>query len=68
MGDMEFKLNEYHRNISDNDLIQDVRKTAEKLGKPSLSRREYNENEKYYSSTLEKRFGSKSWKLRTCEL
>ena len=38
---MHFELNEYHRNISDEDLIADVKKNALKLNKNSLTRAEY---------------------------
>ena len=30
---MEFKLNEYHRNISDEEFIRDIKETAIKLNK-----------------------------------
>jgi hypothetical protein len=30
---MEFKLNEYHRNISDEEFVRDIKETAIKLKK-----------------------------------
>lgn len=55
---MKFKLEEYHRDISDDDLIQDLKKVAEGRGKNTLTRREYNEFGKYTGNTLSNRFGS----------
>ena len=36
---MKFELNQYHKNISKEDLIEDLRKVAEKLDKSYISRR-----------------------------
>ena len=65
---MEFKLNEYHRNISDEELLNDVIKTARKLGKKSLTVDEYSHNGTFHRTTLSNRFGS--WKnvLTLCHL
>lgn len=65
---MNFELNEYHRNVSDKMLLDDVLKTAKKLNKTSLTRSEYSEYGTYHSSTLSRRFGS--WKnvLELCNL
>lgn len=57
---MKFELNEYHRNIPDEDLIADVKNTANKMGVNSLNKKEYSKNGKYSASTLCRRFGS--WK------
>lgn len=57
---MKFELNEYHKNLSDEDLIDDVRNTATKLHKATLTGEEYSQNGTYHSSTLTRRFGS--WK------
>jgi hypothetical protein len=57
---VEFKLNEYHRNITDEELISDVIRVAENLGKSSITRDEYNKLGKYSRTTLSRRFGS--WK------
>ena len=57
---MKFELNEYHRNVSNDELIADVRDTANRLGKSSLTAEEYSRNGKYNSCTLFRRFGS--WK------
>ena len=57
---MKFELNEYHRNVSDEELIADVKLVAEKLGKNTLNAEEYPLYGKYHSSTMIRRFGS--WK------
>lgn len=58
---MKFELQKYHRNVSDEDLIEDIRKTAEKLSKRTLTGAEYDKYGTFHSSTLTRRFGS--WKL-----
>lgn len=58
---MKFELNEYHKNVSDEELIEDVRKTAESLGKHTLTGAEYAKHGTYHSSTVTRRFGS--WKI-----
>jgi hypothetical protein len=54
----EFKLEEYHRNIPDQDFLEDIKSSASKLGKTSLSMDEYLTHGKYHPSTVVKRFGS----------
>lgn len=56
---MDFVLNEYHRNISDEDLINDVINVAKTLGVTTLTQDEYAKNGKYHSSTIARRF--KNW-------
>lgn len=65
---MKFELNEWHRNISNEELISDVINTAKKLGKNTLTRDEYSKNGKYDISTVSRRFGG--WKnvLELCLL
>ena len=65
---MIFELNEYHHNVSDEELINDVIYTAKKVGKKTLTRDEYTRNGKFSGSTLERRFGG--WKnvLKLCKL
>lgn len=57
---MKFELNEYHRNTSNDEFIDDVKRTASNAGKTTLTTKEYNKLGKYHSSTLINRFGS--WK------
>lgn len=56
---MRFELSEYHRNISDGELIEDLKKVAALLGKTSVTIEEYNEYGRYHATTLTRRF--KSW-------
>ncbi len=56
---MKFDLESYHRNVSDDDLISDVKAVAKKTGKSTVTMREYNVIGKYHSKTLIRRF--KSW-------
>ena len=57
---MEFILKEYHRNINNDKLIEDVIKTANKLKKTSITCEEYDKYGKYHSSTIRRKIGS--WK------
>ena len=65
---MKFELNDYHRNISDQEIIDDVIKTAKKLNTTTLTTDEYTLNGTYHSSTLIKRFGSWKKVLELCSL
>lgn len=62
---MKFELNQYHKNISKEDLIEDLRKVAEKLDKSYISRSEYEKNGKYSGTPYISNFGS--W-LVACEI
>lgn len=55
---MKFELNDYHRNVSNEELLVDVRETAQNLGKYTLTADEYTANGKYSHSTIIRRFGS----------
>ena len=55
---MEFVLNEYHRNIPDEVLIEDLKRVAGVHQKPSLTQKEYMQYGKYASGTIVRRFGS----------
>ena len=55
---MQFEYTDYHQNISDNDLIDDLKATAHKLNTNSLSMKEYDENGTYSSSAVSRRFGN----------
>ena len=57
---VEFKLNEYHRNVTDEELITDVINAAKKLNRASLTIEEYTKNGNYSYTTLTRRFGN--WK------
>ena len=48
---MSFELNNYHRNISAEDLLTDVQNVAKKLNKNTLTGTEYNQYGTYNQST-----------------
>lgn len=56
---MKFELDDYHRNVSEEDLIADLKRVAHYLSKNSVTRREYKKHGKYSSNTLGRRF--RSW-------
>lgn len=56
---MKFQLNDFHRNVPDDELLEDLKRIAAKLGTDSISSREYNDNgAKYTAGTIGVRFGS----------
>lgn len=55
---MKFELEAHHRNSSDKELIDDLKKVANFLKKDSVTIDEYNENGEYHATTLTRRFGS----------
>ena len=65
---MEFVLNQYHRNISDSELLDDVKRVADKLNSSTLSAMEYKEHGKYGITTFRRRFGSWLTVLEKCNL
>jgi hypothetical protein len=56
---VEFILNDYHRNVSEDELLNDLKSVAQSLNKTTLYRKEYNRYGKFSSTTIERRF--KSW-------
>lgn len=65
---MEFKLNNYHRNVSDEALIKDLVAISIMIKKETVSREEYNKYGQYHSSTIERRFVSWSNALKKAGL
>ena len=55
---MKFKLNEFHRNTSEDEMIADVKRVAKQLNKNSVTMDEYKEFGKYSPSTLTRKMGS----------
>ncbi len=53
---MEFKLNFRNNKGTDQELLDDIKRVASQLGLPSLTTKDYDENGKYASSTISKRF------------
>jgi Homing endonuclease associated repeat len=54
-----FELEDFHRNVPDDELIADLVRTSQQLGKNKITFREYNVNGKYASSTIS--VGFVSW-------
>ena len=65
IDNMKFELNEYHKNISQEDLLNDLKRVANMLNKNYLSRHDYEKNGRYSASPYIRNFGS--W-LKACEL
>jgi hypothetical protein len=55
---MEFRLNDFHYNTPDQELLDDIKKAADKLGRNNITSREYDEIGKYTSGTIHRRFGN----------
>ena len=65
---MKFELTEYHHNISDQALLNDVAHVAKVLNKSSLTKKEYAQNGQYGVETICRRFGSWLKVLNLCKL
>lgn len=66
---MNFTLNDYHRNVSNEELLSDILRVAQLLNQDSLTRDEYIKNNgKFHYSTIEKRFGGWVKALNLCGL
>lgn len=63
---MEFKLNEYHRNIPNEELLVDIKRVAKSLDKNPLTQRDYKEQGKYGLNTIRRRFGSWNKAIELC--
>jgi hypothetical protein len=55
---MGFALEEFHRNISDEELIADLKRVSRDCDKKKITFRDYGRFGKYHSTTLAARFGS----------
>ena len=53
---MDFQLKKYNRNISNEEMIEDIKRVAILLNKNRITIDEYNENGKYHSTSLTNRF------------
>lgn len=54
---MKYELKPYHFNVSDEDLLADLKRVARELKKEAIPRTEYDKHGKYSEGTLRKRFG-----------
>lgn len=55
---MKFELEDYHRGITDEELVADLKRIAFELNKKAISRADNDERGKYNTSTYIRRFGS----------
>ena len=55
---MKFELEEYHRGITNEELIAELKRIASKLNKTALNRTDNDEHGKYGTTTYIRRFGS----------
>jgi hypothetical protein len=55
---VKFELKPYNWGLKDDVLLDDLRGVAQKLGKPYVTKDEYNEHGRLCASALQKRFGS----------
>lgn len=55
---MEYKLNTHHRNTPEQELLDDLKKVAIKLGSDKLTQDEYKEYGRFGANTIATRFGS----------
>lgn len=65
---MKYELIERHRNTSDNELLDDVKRVASIYNKPTLTRNEYKKYGKYGLNTFLRHFGSWNNVLERCSL
>ena len=64
---MEYILKEYHRNVSDEELLEDIKYVAGLLEKRSITVKEYmSSGGQYHFSTFQRRFGSWINALQQC--
>lgn len=54
---MKFELKPYHRDVSDQEFLDDLIKVAKKLKDEAVSMRGYDQKGKFHSVTIAKRFG-----------
>jgi hypothetical protein len=55
---MKYELEEFHRNVSEGELLADLTRVASELGKSRVTIDEYNDRGAFHSTTLARRFGS----------
>ena len=65
---MEFILNEYHRNVSDDELLSDMKRVMEEQEADTLTAEKYEEYGHYAVTTIIKRFGSWNKALALCSI
>jgi 5-methylcytosine-specific restriction endonuclease McrA len=63
---MKFELTDFHRNVSNEELVKDVLRVRTIYGKDTLTRDEYKAYGKYGTTTLRRHFGSWNKTLEVC--
>lgn len=63
---MKFQLNEYHGNITNEDLLNDLMSVYTSLGKSTVTQSEYTKLGKYGVNTFRRRFGGWNQSLELC--
>ena len=58
MTKLKFELNEYHRNVEDIELIEDLKRVAKLLQQNTVTMDDYNQYGNFHATTLTRRFGS----------
>lgn len=65
---MDYILNEFHRNISKQELLDDLKRVAAELNKNTLTQGEYSQYGKYSPTTIRRRLGGWNKALLLCEM
>ena len=65
---MRYILNEYHRNISDQELLDDLKRVANQLSRDTLSQEEYSQHGKFGINTFRHHFGGWNNALLLCDM
>jgi hypothetical protein len=65
---MKYELEHFHRDVPDDELLADLRRVGQELGKSRVTFREYNEKGRFTASTLAGRFGSWNAAIDKAEL
>ncbi len=65
---MKFELNPYNRNISKEEIVEDIKRVAKALNRDSLTKVEYDKTGNYHSSTIGRKFGTWANALEEAEL
>jgi predicted restriction endonuclease len=64
----KFELEPYNRNVPDDDLVDDLKRVVEIVGKVTITRDEYQNNGRFSRNTIERRFGTWNKALEVAKL
>lgn len=65
---MRFEINDYHRNVTDEELIEDIKRVSNLLNKTSITTTEYDKYGRFNHTTYYRRFGDWRKVLESAEL